>query len=297
MGAYVRWWFEDAGEAALEDLRRGLSIAEELDDKGLRIDVHDFMGTILYNVGDLKGAEEQFERRRELASDVGSLRDEARVTFQLALVRYHLGEIDDAESLGLQALDWLERTGDSFFQLQNLRTLALCALARSDLDLAEARLQQAVPIALDIGGAQVVETYRHLVTVLIRQGRLNDARELGEFAFRDLPEEDIYARAAGLLIKGSITTADGLFSDACECFEEALRLLEQQRLPLDLGEGRLAYGKALRRLGDDSGAEAQLRGAREHLANLGARGLVDEIDRELAEIGEGAGQTGPLAST
>ena len=33
--AYVRWWFEEAGEAAVEDLRRGLAIAEELGDTAL----------------------------------------------------------------------------------------------------------------------------------------------------------------------------------------------------------------------------------------------------------------------
>ena len=55
--------------------------------------------------------------------------------------------------------------------------------------------------------------------------------------------------------------------------------------------------KALRTLGDEEAAEAQLRVAREHLASLGARGLVDEIDRELAAIGEGAGHAGPLASS
>jgi len=139
--------------------------------------------------------------------------------------------------------------------------------------------------------------YRLLIEVLIRDDRLDDARALAEFALRDLPEEDLYARAAGLMIEASLATADGLRGVACDCFDQALRLLEQQQLPLDLGEARLAYGKALGRLGDRAAAEVQLRAAREHLATLRARGLVDEIDRELAAIGEGAGQAGPLASS
>ena len=77
---------------------------------------------------------------------------------------------------------------------------------------------------------------------------------------------------------------------------KALNLLEQQGLPLDLGEARLAYGRALHRLGDDPGARTELGLAREDLARMGASGLVDEIDRELAQLDEGAGVAGPFAS-
>jgi class 3 adenylate cyclase/tetratricopeptide (TPR) repeat protein len=294
--AYVRWWFEEAGEAAVNDLRRGLAIAEELGDTALRIEVLIFLGTLLYNVGDLAGADEQFARCIELAGETGSLRDQARATFYLGHVRYYLGANEEAERLGLQALAWLERTGDSFYQLQNLRTLSLSAMARLDLGLAEERLRTAVPLALEIGGALVVEIYRILVDVLIGQDRLDDARELAAFAFRSVPEEDAYARAASLLIEASLRTAEGRSDVAVESFTKALELLEQQGLPLDLGEARLAFGRALHRLGDDAAARIELGRARESLTRAGALALVDAINRELAGIAEGAGMAGPLAS-
>jgi tetratricopeptide (TPR) repeat protein len=295
MAAYVRSWFDGAGEAAVEELRRGLAIAEGLDDHALWIEGHVRLGALLYNLGDLPGAEDQFVQCRALAGESGSLREEARATFQLGLVKYHLGEIEEAERLGLQALDWLERTGDNFFQLQNLRTLALCAVARSDASLAETRLQQAIPLALEIGG-MIIDLYRILVDVLIAQGRLSDAVDLAELALRNLPDEDVYARAAGLLIRASLATADGRVIDASDCFGEALRLLEQQRLPLDLGEAQVAYGKALHRLGDDGAAHTELSRARVDLARMGARGLVDEIDRELAQLEGGPVNPAPLSS-
>jgi class 3 adenylate cyclase/tetratricopeptide (TPR) repeat protein len=296
IAAYVRSWFEDVGDAPVEDLRRGLVLAEELGDKELRSRGHEKLGVLLYNLGDLRGAQEQFERYSVLSSELGSLRHQARVTFQLGLVKYHQGELAEAERLGLQALDWLDRTGDSFWALQNLRALALCAVARSDLGLAEERLRQAIPLALDIGGAVVVEIYRRLVEVLIAQDRLDDARELAAFAWRGLPEEDAYAHAAALLIDANLRTAEGRDALANECFSEALCLLEQQRLPLDLAEARLAFGRALRRFGDTAGAQAQLALAREDLARMGACGLVAEIDRELAELREGPVSPAPLAS-
>jgi tetratricopeptide (TPR) repeat protein len=296
MAAYVRWWFEDAGEASVEALKRGLAIAEELEDHALQIEGHVWLVILLYNVGDLAGAQAQLVPYSALAGEVGGLRDQARATFQLGLVKYHLGEIEEAELLGLQALEWLDRTGDRFYQLQNMRALALCAVARSEFQLAEERLRDAVPLALEIGGVQIVEIYRCLIDVLIRQSRLSDARELAVFASRNVPKEDVYARAAGLLIEASVRTAEGRREPAEESFVEALRLLEEQRLPLDLGEARLAFGRALRRLGDDARAEVELEQAREPLVRMGARGLVDDIDRELATMREGAGLAGPLAS-
>src|SRR5581483_3804887 len=148
--------------------------------------------------------------------------------------------IEESEHLGLRALEWFERTGDSFYQLQALRIAALCAGARGELSLAEERLRAAVPIALEIGGPLVVEIYRCLVDVLVRRERLADARELALFAFRSMPDGDAYARAAGLLIEATLRTAEGRRDVAEDAFVEALRLLEEQQLPLDLAEARLA---------------------------------------------------------
>jgi class 3 adenylate cyclase/tetratricopeptide (TPR) repeat protein len=292
----LHFWFEGDLETAVEQVRRGLELAEESKERDLQTEGHTRLGTLFYNAGRLRDAQDHLRQCLALAGELGSLRDEARATFLLALVKYHLGEIGEAERLGLQALDWLDRTGEKFFQLQNLRSLALCAVATSDLALAEERLRRAVALANEIGGTVVVEIYRCLVDVLIRQGRLAEARELAETAAQSLPDEDTYARAACLLIEANLTTADGMHAAACDSFGEALRLLEQQRLPLDHGEARLAFGRALRRLGDDTRAGEELTRARAELARLGAHGLVGEIDRELAELGERAGVAGPLES-
>ena len=293
---YIRSWFESAGEAAIADVERALAIAEELDDRPLQVEISSWLSSLLYNLGELARAEERLVRCFALLGGLGSLRDEARATWLLALVKYHQGQLDESEQLGLRALDWLERTDDTFYHLQALRVLALCAAARAELELAEERLRAAVPIALEIGGALVVEIYRCLVDVLVRQGRIADARELAVFAFRSIPEEDAYARAAGLLIEATLRTAEGRRDVAEESYVEALRLLSEQQLPLDLAEARIAFGRALRTLGDEAASREQLELARTDLARMGAQGLLDEIEHELAVTSEGAGRPGPLAS-
>jgi tetratricopeptide (TPR) repeat protein len=291
----IHSWIDGDLDRAVVEVCEALALAEELGDHAQQVEGHIRLVGLHYNLGNLREAEECVERCAALLGEEGSLRQEARLTFQRGITKYHLGEIDEAERLGLQAQEWLERTGERYIDLQNRRTLALCALARSDSALAEARLREALPLAASLGGWVVVEINRCLVDALIRQSRLSEARQLADAALGVLPEQDGYARAAGLLIEANLSTAVGRHDEACGCFDEAIRLLQHQRLPLDLGEARFAYGRALRDLGDAAGAAAKFEEARAELEPLGARGIVTEIDRELAALAQGAGQAGPSA--
>ena len=290
---YFAAWFEGASEAGIAQVRDALAIAEALDDRPLLIEGHMRIGTLCFNVGDLVGAQEALERAVKLASELGSFRDQTRSITLLSPVLYYRGQVDEAEQLALQALEWLERTADTYLQLQNLRELARYALARGDLGLAEERLRTAVPIALEVGGWLVIEIYRFLVETLVRQGRIDEARELVEFAARNLPPEDAYAQAALCLAEASIATADSEQDRAVARFDEALRLLREQRLLTDLGEARIAFARSLRAFGDTTKSRDELKRAREAFARMDAHELVIQIDRELAEAVTGADALGP----
>jgi class 3 adenylate cyclase/tetratricopeptide (TPR) repeat protein len=286
--AHVRWWFDGEGDAALAEWRRGLQVADELGDEVLQLEGQKLLVIVLYNLGRLVEAEEVLTESAALLAGRGSLRDEARASFQLGLIKYHRGDIDEAEQLSGRALAWLERIGDAFYQLQTVRTLALCAAARDDDELAERLLRHAMPLAVEIGGVVAVDLQRLLIEALLRQGRLDDSRLLSTVVLRSLPEEDVYGRIAGLLISASVATADGDSDTAASCFTTAISLLEEQQLPLDLGEARLAYGRALVRLGDRDAARAELEDVRAQLESMGARGLVDQVDGELAALAAGS---------
>ena len=286
-------WFEGAVEGGVAQLREALAIAEELGDRALCVDGLMRLGTLFFNVGNLSGAEKAFVRCSELASELGSFRDEARSITLLGIVRYYRGEVDEAERLALRALEWLERTSDTYLQVQNRRELARHALAKGELRLAEERLREAVPLALEFGGWLVIEIYRYLIETLLRQGRLDEARELLEFAERNVPPEDAYAQAALCLAQASVATVEGERAGAVARFDEALRLLRGQRQLTDLGEARIALARALRTFGEHTDARAELERAREEFAQMDARELVTLIDRELAEEVVGADGVGP----
>jgi tetratricopeptide (TPR) repeat protein len=274
-----------AAEEALEELGRAISIAEEINDRPLRVMGHLRAGFLLSNRGDLAGAEAQLEKCSSLAAELGSSRDEARATFLLGLIKYYRGELEEAEGLGEQARAWLERTGETFFQIQNLIALAQYALARDDLPLAEEHLRQALPIALEEGALEAVDIYRLLTETLVRQGRLSDAAELAEFAGRDVPEENPYASAALRLAEASVATAQRESDLATERYAEAVALLEQLDMRIEVSQSRLAFGRSLRELGDLAGAREQLEVAREACIAMGATGLAAEVERELALVG------------
>jgi class 3 adenylate cyclase/tetratricopeptide (TPR) repeat protein len=285
--------FEAEFEPACTALRDAIGLAEEIDDIALQVEGHLRLGFLLCNMGSLAAAEQELVRCLALANRLGSRRDEARATFQLGLVTFYRGNLDEAERLNLQARDWLDRTSESYFQIQNFRALGLYALARGEPLEAERWLREGLPLALEEGGWSVLELYRYLAEALVRQGRIEDATELVAFAARSLPEEDRYARAALLVAEGIVAAAAGDNNAATASFDEGLRVLEEQRLPIELAEARLAFARALAEFGELSGARIELERARGIFKRIGAVGLADKLQQELDEPANGTGSAGP----
>jgi class 3 adenylate cyclase/tetratricopeptide (TPR) repeat protein len=286
--------FQGDHDHAIDVLRGGIALAEEVDDLPLVAEGHLRLAATLWNRGELPDAETELRRCLEFATNLGSHRLEAEATSWLGLIRYHRGDPEEGERLCRRARDWLERTGDTYFHVQNLvRGLASFALAEGRPEEAEACLREAVPVALQIGGWVVIEAYRYLVEALVAQERLDDARELVAFAARNLPEEDGYARSSFMMAEASVATAAGEATTAATAFTEALRLIEGLGVPLDLGEARVALGQSLRTFGDVIGARTELERARAIFGRIGATTRRDAIDRELAQLAEGPARTGP----
>jgi predicted ATPase/class 3 adenylate cyclase len=287
--------FEAALDEGLEAFLEALTLAEEAGDAALRAEGHLKMGAAYANAGALAEAEAQFARCIEIAEELGSLRDEARGTFLLGQLRYYRVGIDEAERLALRARDWLARTGESYYQVQNLRQLALYSLARGDAQRAEEWLREALPIALEMGGWVEIDIYRYLVESLLTQGRLDDARALWSFAARSVPGEHVSAQGL-LLAEAGIAAAAADADTAIERFGQALRLLDEEKVPILVAEARLDFGRALARLGRSEAARTELARARDTLAAMGADALVAAIERELAAL-DGAGVADPVRSS
>jgi class 3 adenylate cyclase/tetratricopeptide (TPR) repeat protein len=286
--------FDADDDGALELLRSTIPIARGLNEHAMVAEGHLRLATILMNQGELAGAEAELRRCLELAAELGSHRLEAEATAWLGWIVYHLGDPAEGSRFCHQARIWFDRTGDSYFQVQNLvSALAAFALADGRPDEAEAWLREALPVALQIGGWALMETYRYLAEALVAQDRLMDAREIVAFAARNLPEEHVYARSSLLMAEAAVATAAREEATAATAFAEALRLIEELDIRFDLADARLALGRSLRAFGDVTGARAELERARAIFVRIGAVTRRDEIDRELAELVEGPVHAGP----
>jgi class 3 adenylate cyclase/tetratricopeptide (TPR) repeat protein len=286
--------FEGQYEPAIDRLHTGIGTADAIGDVALEAEGHLRLAPILMNRGDLAGAQSELRCCQKLAGELGSHRLEAEATSWLGVMTYHLGEPEEGEQLCLQARTWLERTGDSYFQVQNLvQALAVFALADGRADEAETYVREAMPVALQIGGWVAVVAYRQLAEALVAQDRLDDAREIVAFAARNLPEEDAYARSYLLLAEAIVATAANEQATAATSFAEALRLIEELDMPLELADARMALGASLARFGDVTGARAELERARAIFSRLGATTRRDAIEAELERLVVGRAPPGP----
>jgi len=286
--------FEGQYEQAIDGLHFGIATADEIGDVALAAEGHLRLAPTVMNRGDLATAESELRCCLKLARELGSHRVEAEATSWLGIIRHHRGYPEEAERLCLQARTWFERTGDSYFQAQNLtQGLALIALETGRPDEAEAWLREAMPVALQIGGWVAVEAYRYLAEALVAQERLDDAREIVAFAARNVPEEDAYARSSLLLAEAIVATAAGESATAATAFAEALRLIEELEMLFELAKARMALGRSLREFGDLTGARAELERARAIFVRMDANTRLKAIDAELAELVEGPTPAGP----
>jgi class 3 adenylate cyclase/tetratricopeptide (TPR) repeat protein len=280
-------------EQAIEALRPAMLVADEIEDRALVAEGHLRVAALLMS-HDLPAAEDELRRCLEIAAELGSHRIEAEATSWLGWVAYYRGRPDEGDRLSLQARTWFERTGDSYFQVQNLISgLAIFALEDGRAEDAEAWLREALPVALQIGGWVLLKTYWHLVEALVAQDRLDDARELVAFAARSVLEEDPQSPAWLSMGEALVATAAGESAAASAAFAEAVRLFEEFDFAFDVAQARFTLGRALRAFGDVTGARVELERARTIFVHLGADTRRDAIDRALAELVEGPTPAGP----
>jgi class 3 adenylate cyclase/tetratricopeptide (TPR) repeat protein len=284
MFAAVKGDMEGEFNEALDELAHGIALAEEIEEVPLLVEGHLRMGFILQNTGQFERAEAEFARTASLAAELGSTRDEARATMPLAYIRYLRGDVEGAEVLGQETRGWLERTGETFFQIQNLIALGQYALARHDPAAAEERFREALPIALDEDSFLVAEIYRLLTETLIELGRVDDAAELADFAARGTGVEHPFTSAAFKMAEAAVANASGDPQVAATRYAEAIELLAELGWPLEASQARIAYGRTLRELGDVDAAREQFETAREAFNEMGATGLMGDVDDELALI-------------
>jgi class 3 adenylate cyclase/predicted ATPase len=291
--AAVKADFDGDPEAAVDDLWLGVELAKQLADLALRIEGYLRLGTVQATAGRLGDAKEQLEHCIRLAGETGSYRDDARATYLLAYVTHYLGDSEEARRLALKAAEWLERTADRYFQIQNGLLLSRMALTGGDVAEAEEWARRTLPLAQELGGWLHVEACRYLVEILALQGSWEEAERVADVAEVAVPEEDAFARAGWLLAQGFLSASNDA-EEALALLEEGIGLMEGQEVPIELAEARISAARVLLHRGGPGASRRLLEGARGAVVETEAVGLLGVIDALLAKTEEGAGAPGSL---
>jgi class 3 adenylate cyclase/tetratricopeptide (TPR) repeat protein len=276
--------FRGRPDLAADELTQALALAEELGDRALLAEGELRLGFALFSLGELERSEEALARSAAIGSELGSRREESRANFLRAIAAYAQGRPDEAERLALESQEWFERTGDSYFQIQNLRWLAAYARARGDVDEAEQRLESALALAAPSGGWLVSDLNAALAELLVQVGRVDAAAAAADAAVSGAPPGDPQARAGALVASVCVAAAAGDAERVRVCAAEALELHESLRHPLELARARIMIGEALARVGEDDWAASELRLAGQECSRMGATTLLGEAEAALSGL-------------
>jgi tetratricopeptide (TPR) repeat protein len=271
-------------ELAVTELERALRLAAELDDRPLLAEGELRLGFLLSACGALEQAEAALARSAAIGSELGSRRDETRAIFMQAYTAFYRGRVEEAERLALGVQEWFERTGDSYFRIQNLRALGRYAFERGDVDESVRRVRAGIELAEPSGGWLVAELSALLAELLARAGRLDEALEAAAAALASVPEGDPQTRASALVANAYVAAATGDAELARARTDEALDILSRHGSVLDSARAHVTLGQALALAGDDERAAAELRLAGEQSAKAGATLLLAEAEIALSSL-------------
>jgi len=205
---------------------------------------HNAIGDVRLRMGDLDGAAEAFDQAYEFGHDAQP---------GLAKLQFANGQIDEAQRSIARAL--AVATGDGGFTDRAARgrllpTQVEIALARGDLDVARAAVEELELIAADF----------------------------------DRPLH----KAGALTARGELLLGEQRPVEASPILGKSWRLWQTTDLPYEAAQARLRYAEALTAEGDAEGAKRDLLAARKVFDSLGATRDLRRVDAILEADGPGA---------
>ena len=205
---------------------------------------HNAIGDVRLRMGDLDGAAEAFDQAYEFGHDAQP---------GLAKLQFANGQIDEAQRSIARAL--AVATGDGGFTDRAARgrllpTQVEIALARGDLDVARAAVEELELIAADF----------------------------------DRPLH----KAGALTARGELLLGEQRPVEASPILGKSWRLWQTTDLPYEAAQARLRYAEALTAEGDADGAKRDLLAARKVFDSLGATRDLRRVDAILEADGPGA---------
>ena len=204
-----------------------------------------------------------------------------------ALAEAHIGHIDAARRLAVDALANDESRGDAGDVACELRSLGFADLSMGDLSSAAEHFLRALSIAEELGVQEpaILRIHADAVEALVGLGRLVEAERLTGELERAHGREMIWSQAMAGRCRGLLLAAAGDLPDAAATLAAALSDHEVVAMPFEQARTRLWLGSVLRRLGRRGEARTALEAAVEVFDRLGTPLFADRARAELGRLG------------
>jgi DNA-binding CsgD family transcriptional regulator len=237
------------------------------------------LGSAESKCGNLALAEAAWSEAVAITIEAGLSYGECHALAGLSVVEARLGKHANCQQHAQRALELSPRVGMGVASAVASFALGLSAFTSG-------RVEQAID-AFERSGKMLAGTplswQPDLIDAYLHAGRVDDARAL-LLAFE--------REAAGLgqdfasMIVARCRAALADETDAEKAFDEASRLCDATRWPLERARCDLAHGERLRRSGQRAAARIQLRSALEGFERIGAAGFAERARQELRATGE-----------
>ncbi|MHC4550489.1 MAG: serine/threonine-protein kinase [Planctomycetota bacterium] len=239
-------WRAGSYEAAEQEAKRGLALAEKAQDRGGEADCLHVLGAVEYRRGDFGGSASYCKDALVIRRAIGDRRGEAATLQALGAVMPEIGEADGALATKQAALDIYRAIGDRRGEGAAVNSLANSLVDTQRIDEALICYEQAIAIAEELG---------------------------------DLPAE-----AAALYNRGRALGTLARIDEAKEVFVRALDLFREVGDPGGEAEVLDDLGNTIAAYGERSEALRHLETARASAARTGQKALHARVLRHMANL-------------
>jgi tetratricopeptide (TPR) repeat protein len=273
-------------DAALAACEAGRKLHEQAGDRAGVAEALTHAANVLYDRGDLPGADRLYEQALATYREIGNRGAEAGALNNIAVVLKSQGDLDRARQLYEQVLSISHEIGSRGGEAYALNNLAGVLLRRGELDEAAKLFEQSLAIRReqqDRGGAAYA--LDNLGVVLRRKGELTAARQRHEEALamrREIGQK--IGEVASLNNLGAVLLDQGELAAARGDFDAALTLARQTGNKSAAAYSLFGLGEVLAREGNAAEARRRHEEALALRTRLGEKGTSAESRLALASV-------------
>jgi len=264
-----------------------LQRVEASGDENARVAILFRLGELELRAGNWSRALRVAREAAELAAQAGIEQEQCVAVSLLAAVMAHLGRLEEAVRLAMQAMQLARDNGDQLSVIRLSGVLGFVALTQNDLVTADSWLAPALADIerMQIGELSIYGVIQNQLEVLLGlERRLDSQRVIELLEARAGPQKRQWHLAVAARGRAVLAASDGDEAGAMAFVAQSLEHHREVPQPFELARTLLTKGLIERRLRKRAAARQTLTGALAAFDTVGAAAWAERAAAELARI-------------